>query len=61
MASVKPTTTITEYQNFIQQIYGLPNMRNYSVGNLLTNMERFAMRGLKVFEKRIGKKQGLIS
>lgn len=52
MASVKPTTTILEYQNFVQQVYGLPNMRNYSVGNLLTNMERFAMRGLKGIRKK---------
>jgi hypothetical protein len=51
MASVKVTTSIPEYQNFVQQVYGLPNMRNYSVGNLLTNMERFTMRGLKGIRK----------
>src|SRR4030042_4723871 len=52
MPSVKPNSTISEYQDFVQQVYGLHNMRNYSVGNLLTNTQRFAMRGLKGIRKK---------
>jgi len=47
MASVKENTTIKEYQNFVKEVYGLPNDRFFSSDDMLTNMERFIMRGLK--------------
>ena len=51
MASVKSDTTIKEYQDFIKEIYGLPNDRYFSVWDMMTNIERFIMRGLKGIRK----------
>jgi NTP pyrophosphatase (non-canonical NTP hydrolase) len=51
MASIKPDTKINEYQNFIREVYGLPNDRYFTAWNMLSNMERFAMRGIKGIRK----------
>ena len=51
MASVQANTTINEYQNFVKEVYGLPNDRYFSVWDMITNVERFAMRGLKGIRK----------
>ncbi len=51
MAFVKPDTTIKEYQDFIKTVYGLPNDRDFSLDDMLTNVERFVMRGLKGIRK----------
>jgi len=51
MASVKQNITIKEYQNFVKHVYGLPNDRFFSLWDMLTNVERFIMRGLKGIRK----------
>lgn len=51
MAFVKPDTTIKEYQDFVKTVYGLPNDRDFSLDDMLTNVERFVMRGLKGIRK----------
>ena len=51
MASVKKDTTITEYQNFVNEVYGLNNDRYFNAGDMLTQIQRFAMRGLKSIRK----------
>lgn len=51
MASVKNDTTISEYQKFVKEVYGLSNDRYFSVGDMLTQIQRFAMRGLKGIRK----------
>ncbi len=51
MASVKPDATIKEYQAFVKEVYGLPNDRYFSVQDMITNVERFSMRGLKGIRK----------
>ena len=51
MAFVKPNTTINEYQNFVEEVYGLSNDRYFSLWDMITNMERFTMRGLKGIRK----------
>lgn len=51
MASVKPDTTIKEYQDFVKEVYGLHNDRNFSLGDMISNVERFAMRALKGIRK----------
>ncbi len=51
MASVSPNTTIREYQNFVQEVYGFNNDRGYSLWDMLSNIERFTMRGLKGIRK----------
>jgi NTP pyrophosphatase (non-canonical NTP hydrolase) len=56
MASVKPDTTIKEYQNFVKEVYGLSNNRYFDLQGLLNNVERFAMRGLKGIRKEDNEK-----
>ena len=51
MASVKQNTTIREYQDFVKEVYGLPNDRYFSLWDMVSNMERFMMRGLKGIRK----------
>ena len=51
MASFKRNTTIKQYQDFIRHVYSLPNDRYFSLGDMLTNMQRFVMRGLKGIRK----------
>ncbi|MFA5355607.1 MAG: hypothetical protein WC302_02690 [Candidatus Paceibacterota bacterium] len=52
MASVKPNTTIKDYQNFVNYVYGMSNDRYFSLGDMLTNVQRFTMRGLKGIRKQ---------
>ncbi len=56
MASVKPNTTIKEYRVFVEEVYGLSNDRYFSVGDMLANVGRFIMRGLKGIRKNDKKK-----
>ena len=51
MASVKPDTTINEYQDFVKEVYGLSNDRYFSTQDMLANVERFMMRSLKGIRK----------
>ena len=51
MPSIKRDTTITEYQDFIRQVYGLNNDRYFSTEDMLTQIQRFIMRGLKGVRK----------
>lgn len=52
MASIKEDTTIKEYQDFIKEVYGLPNVRHFGLWDMISNMERFTMRGLKGIRKK---------
>lgn len=56
MASVKNTTTIKEFQNFIKGVYGKSNSRHFNVDDMLTNIQRFLMRGVKGIRKGNQKK-----
>jgi NTP pyrophosphatase (non-canonical NTP hydrolase) len=51
MSKVKKNTTIREYQDFIKEVYGIPNDRHFSLWDMISNMERFTMRGLKGIRK----------
>ena len=51
MPSVSADTTIRQYQDFVEQVYGLPNSRHYGLWDIVTNMQRFAMRALKGIRK----------
>ena len=51
MASVQKDTTINKYQDFVREVYGLNNDRYFCVGDMLTQIQRFAMRGLKGIRK----------
>ena len=52
MASIKKDTTIKEYQSFVKEIYGLNNDRYFNVEDMLTQIQRFTMRGLKGIRKK---------
>lgn len=51
MASVNENISLREYQNFIKDVYGLPNDRHFGTWDMLSNVERFLMRGLKGIRK----------
>jgi len=51
MAQVTPNTTIQEYQDFVREVYGVPNDRYYDTSSMLTNIQRFVMRGIKGIRK----------
>jgi len=51
MAQVSTDGTLREFQQFNAAVYGLPDDRMYSVGDLLTQMQRFAMRSIKGIRK----------
>ena len=51
MASVRQDITLKEYQNFVKEVYGLSNDRYFSNWDMITNMERFMMRGMKGIRK----------
>ncbi len=51
MASVKPTSSIQDYQKFVQEVYGLSNSRYFSLQDMLTNIERFVTRAMKGIRK----------
>ena len=59
MPSIKPDTTIKEYQSFTKEIYGLPNDRYFSASEMMANIQRFAMRGIKGIRKKDQKKTGV--
>jgi len=51
MSSVAPNTTIREYQEFVEKVYGTSDMRFFDLWDMFSNMLRFAMRGLKGIRK----------
>lgn len=51
MASLKKGATLQEWQEFANEVYGPANRRHFLVTELMTNVERFAMRGLKGIRK----------
>ena len=51
MASVNRSITIKKFQNFIKEVYELSNDRYFSLWDMLSNVERFTMRGLKGIRK----------
>lgn len=52
MASIKRDTTITKYQDFVREVYSLNNDRYFNTENMLTQIQRFTMRGLKGVRKK---------
>lgn len=42
---------VSEFQKFIQDVYGLPDDRLFSLSDLVSNQERFTMRALKGIRK----------
>jgi NTP pyrophosphatase (non-canonical NTP hydrolase) len=51
MASIKPNSSLRDYQLFVDKVYGPNNQRHFTVDEMLTNINRFVMRGLKGIRK----------
>ncbi|MDD5732008.1 MAG: hypothetical protein PHU42_03900 [Patescibacteria group bacterium] len=52
MYSIKPDSSISQFQEFVDHVYGLPNDRMYSsTGVLLSQVQKFSMRALKGIRK----------
>ncbi len=56
MFKFKKTDTLTDFQKFIANVYAVPDDRIYSIWDLLTQQQRFAMRALKGIRKGNQKK-----
>ncbi len=51
MFSFRKTGTLADFQSFIRDVYTIPDDRIYSIWDLLTQQQRFAMRALKGIRK----------
>jgi len=51
MAQLNPDSKIREIQEFTKKVYEIPNNRHFELGEMLNNIQRFAMRGLKGIRK----------
>ena len=51
MLSISTGASIRDYQVFTDSVYGQPNRRHFGVEDMLTNVQRFAMRGIKGIRK----------
>jgi NTP pyrophosphatase (non-canonical NTP hydrolase) len=51
MANIRPDATMNDFQTFIKDSYALLNDRQFSTADMLSNIQRFAMRGLKGIRK----------
>ena len=51
MAKFSHKESLTDFQQFIDVVYGMPNDRQFSIHDLLSNQERFTMRALKGIRK----------
>lgn len=51
MPCVLPDTNIEQCQSFVKEVYGKPNDRFFGISDLLCNIQRFGMRGLKGIRK----------
>lgn len=51
MPSLSSQATLSNFQELIGEIYGLPDDRLFSLSDLISNLERFTMRSLKGIRK----------
>ncbi len=51
MPGIVPGSTVRQYQDFIMEVYGRPNDRHFDLWDMMSNVERFAMRALKGIRK----------
>lgn len=52
MASVLKNSSIRDYQDFTAKVYGVSNDKHFSTQDMLTNIQRFLMRGMKGIRKQ---------
>ena len=56
MVTTFPDMAISQFQAFIKEVYFVPNERFYGSGEMVDNIQRFAMRGLKGIRKKDNEK-----
>jgi NTP pyrophosphatase (non-canonical NTP hydrolase) len=52
MASINENSTLNDFQNFIEKVYGFSNRRDFNTLDIAINVDRFAMRALKGIRKK---------
>jgi len=51
MPTILPDMSIQQFQLFVKEVYEKPNLRFYEIAEMLNNIQRFSMRGLKGLRK----------
>ena len=51
MAALFPDMSMQQFQLFTRHVYEIPNNRHFEIGEMLNNIQRFGMRGLKGIRK----------
>lgn len=51
MPTLLPDMSVSQLQSFMKDVYYLPNIRHFEAGEMLDQIQRFAMRGLKGIRK----------
>ncbi|OGG47442.1 hypothetical protein A2761_03160 [Candidatus Kaiserbacteria bacterium RIFCSPHIGHO2_01_FULL_51_33] len=51
MRRITSQSSLTDYQHFIEKVYGPSNRRHFTAPEMLTNIERYVMRSLKGIRK----------
>jgi len=51
MTRISKDISINQFQSFVKEVYNLPNDRCFEISEMLNNIQRFAMRGLKGIRK----------
>lgn len=51
MASVSRNATMSDYADFVNAVFSIQNDRYYTLWDMLTNIQRFSMRGIKGVRK----------
>ena len=59
MASITKNSSLRDLQDFVNQVYGPGNRKHFIVEEMLTNISRFSMRGLKGVRKNDTEKTAL--
>jgi NTP pyrophosphatase (non-canonical NTP hydrolase) len=52
MVTVKKDISLHGFQKFVYDVYNLPNDRHFELSEMLNNIQRFGMRGLKGIRKK---------
>ncbi len=52
MASISNDVSLLDFQKFIEDVYKIPNDRQFNTTEMLTNIQRFTMRGIKGIRKK---------
>ncbi|MBI2043672.1 hypothetical protein HYT25_04760 [Candidatus Pacearchaeota archaeon] len=52
MSTLFPDMSIQQFQFFVREVYEIPNNRHFDIGEMLNQIQRFGMRGIKGIRKK---------